>query len=76
MSSKTKTILFIPVVIGVTIGLVLSGNLLLARPDQGASDAMPLGRSAAAIVDGKYPASYFPNTELLGADEMRITALG
>ena len=29
-----------------------------------------------AIVDGQYPASYFPNTELLGADEMRITALG
>ena len=76
MSSKTKTILFIPAVIGVTIGLVLSGNLLLARPDQEASDAMPLGRSATAIVDGKYPASYFPNTELLGADEMRITALG
>ena len=24
----------------------------------------------------KYPASYFPNTELLGDDEMRITALG
>ena len=76
MSSRTKTILFIPAVIGVTIGLVLSGNLLLARPDQGASDAMPLGRSATAIVDGKYPASYFPNTELLGAGEMRITALG
>jgi ribonuclease Z len=29
-----------------------------------------------AIVDGQYPASYFPNTELLGAAEMRITALG
>ena len=76
MSSKTKTILFIPAVIGVTIGLVLSGNMLLARPDQGAADAMPKGRSAAAIVDGMYPASYFPNTEILGADEMRITALG
>ncbi|MEM7221394.1 MAG: guanitoxin biosynthesis MBL fold metallo-hydrolase GntH [Pseudomonadota bacterium] len=44
-----------------------------------ATDAMdnaPRGRAPAAIVDGKYPASYFPNTELLGADEMRITALG
>jgi ribonuclease Z len=39
-------------------------------------DNMPLGRKAVAIVDGQYPASYFPNTELLGADEMRITALG
>jgi ribonuclease Z len=38
--------------------------------------AVPRGRVATAIVDGVYPASYFPNTELLGADEMRITALG
>jgi len=39
-------------------------------------DSVPLGRTPAAIVDGQYPASYFPNTESLGADEMRITALG
>ena len=41
-----------------------------------ATDNLPLGRTATPIVDGKYPASYFPNTELLGKDEMRITALG
>jgi ribonuclease Z len=41
-----------------------------------AKENVPLGRTATAIVDGQYPASYFPNTELLGADEMRITALG
>jgi ribonuclease Z len=39
-------------------------------------DNVPLGRTPAAIVDGQYPASYFPNTELLGAGEMRIIALG
>tara|TARA_R110000850_G_scaffold14189_13_gene45498 strand:+ start:779 stop:1999 length:1221 start_codon:yes stop_codon:yes gene_type:complete len=39
-------------------------------------DALPLGRSASPIVDGKYPASYFPNTEILGESEMRIIALG
>ena len=42
----------------------------------GAQDNTPSGRTPVAIVDGQYPASYFPNTELLGADEMRITALG
>ncbi len=42
----------------------------------GAKDNVPLGRTSTAIADGQYPASYFPNTELLGADEMRITALG
>lgn len=39
-------------------------------------DNLPKGRTASPIVDGKYPSSYFPNTEILGDDEMRITALG
>ncbi len=39
-------------------------------------DAMPTGRTPVAIKDGVYPASYFPNTEILGESEMRITALG
>ncbi len=42
----------------------------------GARDNSPRGRKPVAIVDGQYPASYFPNTELLGPKEMRITALG
>ena len=40
------------------------------------ADAVPLGRKPVEIVNGQYPASYFPNTELLGSDELRITALG
>ena len=43
---------------------------------QDRADALPAGRQAIEIKDGNYPASYFPNTEILGADEMRITALG
>jgi ribonuclease Z len=39
-------------------------------------DNLPAGRSAAPITDGVYPKSYFPNTEVLGEDELRITALG
>ncbi len=31
-----------------------------------AGDNFPLGRKPAVIVDDQYPASYFPNTELLG----------
>jgi ribonuclease Z len=40
------------------------------------ADNLPSGRTSSAIADGKYPASYFPNTEALSAAEMRITALG
>jgi len=77
MSSRIKTALYVPVIIGVAIGVVLTGDLLLARPDTSApEDALPKGRTAETIANGVYPASYFPNTEILGADEMRITALG
>jgi ribonuclease Z len=54
------------------IALGLTGNVAA----QESPDAMPKGRSAVEITDGVYPASYFPNTEKLAADEMRIIALG
>ncbi len=51
-------------------------NQAQAKESEQVRDNYPLGRKPEAIVNGQYPASYFPNTELLGADEMRITALG
>ncbi|MDH4020382.1 MAG: MBL fold metallo-hydrolase [Xanthomonadales bacterium] len=56
------------------VALLMVAPLAQAQPAN--PDNMPLGRQAVEIVDGKYPATYFPNTEILGADEMRITALG
>ena len=46
------------------------------RSTIGVQDNLPRGRTAATIENGQHPASYFPNTERLAADEMRITALG
>ena len=68
-------------IIGLISALLLTTggipNMALAAEQQaGIQDNTPSGRTPSAIVDGQYPASYFPNTELLGADEMRITALG
>jgi len=63
----------VPLAVGVAIGLYLAGDW---GPRAQAQDAEPRGRKPVAIEGGVYPASYFPNTELLGADEMRITALG
>ena len=60
-------------VLAVVVGSVMTGNL--GNKAQ-AAENFPLGRKPMAIADGQYPASYFPNTELLGQDEMRITALG
>ncbi len=57
--------------------ICVSAALLLAAAGQAAAqDNLPRGRTASPIKDGNYPASYFPNTELLGKGEMRITALG
>ena len=66
------------IVTALKVLLVISGIMLLNSTGYAVDtrDNVPLGRTPAAIVDGQYPASYFPNTELLGADEMRITALG
>jgi ribonuclease Z len=58
------------------VSALILAALMLPTVSMAAPDNMPLGRTASPIVDGKYPASYFPNTEILGKDEMRITALG
>lgn len=57
-------------------GLLRLGTSSVQAQEATRPDALPKGRAAAAIVDGKYPSSYFPNTEILGEGEMRITALG
>jgi ribonuclease Z len=85
MLSKIKTALIVPLAVGVVIGIAITINLgsqAWAEEDEQADSAavaidnLPQGRQATAIIDGQYPASYFPNTELLGPGEMRITALG
>ena len=73
MLKKIKIASMGSVAIGLLLGIAISTSQAVAASS---SDALPSGRTASPIVDGKYPASYFPNTELLGADEMRITALG
>ncbi len=81
MLPKFKISWIVALVIGVAIGAVITSNLGLDHRAQAqgqvqVQDNYPLGREAGAIVDGQYPATYFPNTEVLGSDEMRITALG
>jgi len=79
MLTNIKTAWFVLLVLGVAIGTIVTPDLereAQAQESKQTKDNVPVGRKATAIVDGQYPASYFPNTELLGADEMRITALG
>ena len=58
------------------LGLFLVQNNLFAKPHTYKGEVYPEGRFPQEIKDGKYPRTYFPNTEILGKDEMRITALG
>ena len=69
----------VPALTGIAaIAVFFLAGAITAEPGYAASakDNVPVGRKPVAIIDGQYPASYFPNTELLGAGEMRITALG
>ncbi len=77
MLAKFKPGWIAALAIGVAIGAVITSNLGLDQRAQAQTqDNLPKGREAAAIDDGQYPATYFPNTEVLGSGEMRITALG
>lgn len=49
---------------------------LAAKPDKVDGFNVPFGRLPQEIVDNRYPRTYFPGTEKLGDEEMRITALG
>ena len=65
---KIKVIWNVLMVLGVTLGIIITTTVgHEVRAQDKSMDNMPLGRTPVAIVDGKYPASYFPNTELLGA---------
>jgi len=48
----------------------------LAKPDKVDGINVPSGRIPQEIKDNRYPRTYFPGTERVGKDEMRITALG
>ena len=56
--------------------LVCSPALLFAKPDKVGGENVPSGRIPQEIKNNKYPRTYFPTTEKLGKDEMRIIALG
>jgi len=47
-----------------------------AKPDKVDGENVPFGRLPQEIKNNRYPHTYFPGTEKLGGDEMRIVALG
>ena len=61
-------------------GLIVAATLLdggaNAKPDKVEGFNVPSGRIPQEILNARYPRTYFPGTERLGADEMRVTALG
>ena len=55
---------------------LLFSSSLYAKPDKVDGENYPSGRIPQVIKNNKYPRTYFPNTEKLGKNEMRITAIG
>ena len=58
------------------ICLSMLGTTAQAKPDKVDGLNVPEGRVPQEISDNRYPRTYFPGTERVGAAEMRITALG
>ena len=56
--------------------IMFSGTNSLAKPDKVDGINVPSGRIPQEIKNNRYPRTYYPNTEKLGKDEMRVTALG
>ncbi len=57
--------------------MILAGVAALAgKPDKVDGINVPSGRIPQEIKNNNYPHTYFPGTEKVGEDEMRITALG
>ena len=69
-----KSIFVIPLIVSVCSGLL--STYVMAKPDDVDGVNVPSGRIPQEIKNNKYPRTYYPNTEKLGKDEMRITALG
>jgi ribonuclease Z len=59
-----------------SLGLVINSSNAIAKPDYVDGVSVPSGRIPQEIMNNRYPRTYYPNTEKLGKDEMRITALG
>ena len=55
---------------------LLVGTGALAKPDRVGGLNVPSGRVPQKIEDSRYPRTYYPNTERLAKDEMRVVALG
>ncbi len=58
--------------------LAFTSSAYAAPPEDNVVDGQlyPQGRTPAKIENHNYPTTYYPNTEPLGSEEMRITALG
>lgn len=69
LTMKRVYLLFVLSIISMT-------NQVAAKPKSVDGVNYPAGRVPQKIINNQYPRSYFPNTEQLGKDEMRITALG
>jgi ribonuclease Z len=69
-------LVFLAIVAVVAVALVAGTRLSVAKPDKVDGINVPSGRIPQKIKDNRYPRTYFPGTEKLAKNEMRITALG
>ncbi len=67
---------FVVTLVGLVAASSLPVTIGLAKPDMVDGVNEPSGRIPQEIKNNKYPRTYFPGTEKVAKDEMRIVALG
>ena len=73
MLPKSKAAWIVPMVCGLVIGIVISGNLDLINQAQAQQDKMSKITPTGKLMD---PNIYFPGSEALDPDEFRVVACG
>jgi ribonuclease Z len=64
------------ILLGAIVGTIVFAGSSTAEPDKVDGLNVPSGRIPQEIKDHRYPRTYFPGTEKVGPDEMRIITLG
>ena len=82
MSKKTmknvKISMFLVLGVGIVLGIMIAQTTLetvFAKPNKVDGKNYPEGRCPQQIINGKYPRSYFPNTEKIGEEHKIVRIL-
>lgn len=71
-----KHVNYVFFVLSFILSFIFTAGIVFSKPHKVDGENYPAGRVPQEITNNDYPRTYYPNTEKLAANEMRITAIG